>query len=121
MKAIAACDKVALEFDLLLLVDKVDAWLRRSHIRHLDVRDVEKNRATLCETCGDKIFQDFMLRIKRDGASIGQPVQINAVCFAIKAEFYAMMNGAFALHTLAEPHFRQQIDGALFENPGTNR
>ena len=72
MKAIASRDEIALQLHLLLLMDKVDVRLRRSYIRQLDVRDIEKNVSTLLEARCDKILNDFMLRVNRDGAPVGQ-------------------------------------------------
>ena len=40
MKAIASCDEVALQLNRLMLLDKVDVWLMRRDISHLDVLDV---------------------------------------------------------------------------------
>src|SRR5205807_1566395 len=66
MKAIAPRDEVALQLDLLILVYKAYAWLRRRDIVQLDIVDVEENVHTLVEACGNQVLQDFMLGVERD-------------------------------------------------------
>src|SRR3989442_1813621 len=118
MKAIAARDKIALQLDLLLLVDKADTRLGRIYIRHLDIFYVEKDLLILCEARGNQILQDFVLRIHRDGAPVGQFRQGDAMTLSIKAELDTVMNDSFALHAFPKTHFRQQLDRALLEHTG---
>ena len=41
--------------------------------------------------------------------------------FSIKAELDAVMHGSFTLHTLTQPHVRQEINSAVLEHSGANR
>src|SRR5689334_13192700 len=88
MKAVTASNKIALKLFLFVLMEKVDVWLIRSDAGDLHIFNVEKNRLLfLLKTGRKQIFQDLMLCVEGDAASIDEFREMDAMADAIKAQF----------------------------------
>ena len=72
MKAIAACDEITLQFDLLPSVEKVKARMAGSHICQLHMTDVEKDLSPQFKEGLYQILEDFMLRINQNAPPVRQ-------------------------------------------------
>src|ERR1700687_3321147 len=68
-----------------------------------------------CEPRCNKIFDDLLLGIDRNRATC-QLFEIDAMTSSVEANFYAIMNQSFTLHSAAYAHIRQQFDGALLQD-----
>jgi len=99
MRAIAAGNEIALQFDSSPFMFEANGW-RRSEVAELDVFDPEENGPALSEPCADQILQNLVLRIDGDGAASRQLMKIDPVSLAVETELYAVMDEAFALQTL---------------------
>ncbi len=84
MKAVTACDKVALYLHLLVFVGEVYAWLVRRDIVQRDILDIKKNLPTLLETCCDSILHNLMLWIHGNGFPVRQFLKVDAMTIAIE-------------------------------------
>lgn len=120
MKAVASRDEIALQFHLLILMNKPDAWMISSNIYQLIMLDIEENLPSSLEPRRNKILDDLILRIHRDGTSMRQLIEVNAMIGTIKAEIDAVMRHAVAVHMFGNANLSHQIDRTLLKNTGTN-
>jgi hypothetical protein len=86
---------------------------------YADIFDFEENLAIAFQARADQVLDDFVLAIHRNGAA-GEIFEVNAVASASEADLDAVVDQAFALHALADPHLVQQFHGAPFEDAGSN-
>src|SRR3984885_11189609 len=77
-----------------------------------------KENLRLCsEPCRDEVFHNFLLGIDCDTAP-HQGFEIDAMPLLSETNFHAIMDQPFPLHSLAQTHFRQKVDGALLQDTG---
>src|SRR5690606_30624887 len=105
----------------LLAVDAVaDRWKWRLEVDRPDVADVEQQRPPCRLARGDEVLDDLALAIDRDGASTRQPRHVDAMAGTAEGEVNALVTHALAREPVAHSHLVQQVDGALFEDAGSN-
>jgi hypothetical protein len=99
MRAVAAGNEIALQFDLSSFVFEANDW-RRSHVAELHAFDPEEDGPALSEPCADQILQNFVLRIDGDGAAARQLMKIDPVRLAVETKLDAVMDEALALQAI---------------------
>ncbi len=78
----------------------------------------EENLSLCSEPCRNEVFHNFLLRIDRDPAP-RQGFEIDAMSLPSETNFNAIMNQAFAFHSLANTRFHQKVNSALLQNAGS--
>jgi hypothetical protein len=79
----------------------------------------EGNPSPSFEPRCNQIFDDFLLGIDRNRASC-QLFEIDAMTASVEADFHAIMDQPFPLHSVAHTHFGQQIHGAVLQDSGSD-
>jgi len=67
-----------------------------------------------------EVLQNLSLRVDDNGLSIGEIVKVDAVAAAAEAQFDAAVHQTFRFQSFANSRPREQIDGALLEDPGSH-
>src|ERR1700722_1085678 len=120
VEAVAAGDVVALDFFSHARCGKTDGGFRGIQTVHANVARLENKWESRRKPRGDEVFNDFVLRIDRDGLASGQIVKVDAVAAPVESQSDAVVGERFALEALADAGFDEQIDGALFEEASAN-
>ena len=84
-----------------------------------DALSFKENFSVGTETCRDQIFHNFLLGVDRDTVP-RQGFEIDAMPLLSETNFHAIVDQAFPLHSLADAHFDQKVDGALLEDSGSH-
>jgi hypothetical protein len=115
METVAAGDVVAMQDFFLARGAKTNGWAGAVITVHADVLDIKENRQTRCESRCNQVFDHFLLRVNRDRLASGEIVEVNAVAAAVKSKDDPVMSEAFALKSIADSRFNEQIDRTMFE------
>src|SRR5207247_1938460 len=67
----------------------------------------------------DQVFDDLLLAVDGD-APAGQCAEINSVLLALKAQLDAVVDQAFASHSVADAGRAQEVGRSLFEHAGAH-
>ena len=119
---VAACDVVAVDLlRLAELVDEANSRMLIGDVVHAGLAHPEANVGTGGKTFVDQILKDFVLWIDGYDAPAGQLLHIYVVATARETQFEALMDVAFTLESIPDARFDHKIDGALFQNSGTDR
>ena len=117
METVASADEVTI--DRLVRASTTEVDFRRLAVDafETDVINLEEHLASRGNAGADHVLHRFLLPVDRDRAS-GQFVHVDAMASMTEAQFDAVMDQTLAAHPLAESSLIEQIDGALFEDPG---
>jgi hypothetical protein len=115
METVAAGDVVAMQDFFLPRGVKTNGRTGAVITVHANVLDIKENRQTRCETRGDQILDYLLLRVDRNRLASGEIVEVDAVAAAVKSKDDPVMGEAFALETLADSRFDEQIDRAMLK------
>jgi hypothetical protein len=115
VKAVAACDVIAMEFFRRARRTKTDGRVRGINAVYADVAYLEYDRETRLKSRRNQILDHFLLGVNRDRLASGQIVKVDAVASAVESQSNAVVSEGFALETFADAGLDKQIDGALFK------
>jgi hypothetical protein len=118
MEAIAAGNKVAVDFRGLAIMCECHTRLIRGDVQELHILRFKNNFSSSLVSRVNQIAQHLMLGVDGDRSAAYEVVEINAVRLSVEAELNAMMHLAFVREPLANATGFQQIDRRLLEHAG---
>src|SRR2546423_13428837 len=80
---------------------------------------VNPDRAAIVGPPLDQVFDDLLLAVDGDTAA-GQCAEIDPVLLALKAQLDAVVDQAFASHSVADAGRAQEVSRSLFEHAGAH-
>src|SRR5207244_671551 len=80
---------------------------------------VEPDLAAIVEPPLDQVFDDLLLAVDGDTPA-GQCAEIDPVLLALKAQLDAVVDQAFASHSVADAGRAQEVSRSLFEHAGAH-
>ncbi len=120
VKAVAACDDVALELLRDALVREPNARPLAVELVHAHAVDVEEQRQTARQPRSDEVLHDLGLTVDDDRPSTAQLGQRHVMPLAVELKIDAVVDDPFAIHPLADTGFAQQLDRPLLEHAGAD-
>jgi len=108
-----------MDFSGLACMLVVDFWPVAFEAFDANVFNLEQDAAAGCDSSLNEIFDDFVLAVDGNRAP-GEILEINAVALSPEPQFDAVVNESHALHSFADAHLGEQIDGAGFKNAGAD-
>jgi hypothetical protein len=117
VEAVASGNEVALEFLLNVLFAEANCGMVGGEVVDGDSISLEDDLASRRKASFDEVLDHFVLGIDGD-AGAGEIFEVNPMTASVETQLNAIVNEAFAFHTLADPDLDEQVGSALFEDPG---
>src|SRR5690606_35025624 len=120
VEAVAARDEIAIEPMLAAVLAIRDVRLRAVEIVNRDVLRLVNRRQPL--SCARLRPGARALGVAgvRDAPAAREPGRVDALAFAPREDLAALVPAAFAMHSLADAGFVEQVHGDLLEHPGAD-
>ncbi len=91
-----------------------------AEVVHTYIGRFQENLALRGRARVEEIGHDLILRINRDGAAVGEFLEVNAVSATAETKPDAVVGKPFAFEPLANTRLFEQIDSSLLEQAGTH-
>src|ERR1700730_6904560 len=119
MEPVATGDEVAIDLANFSVVAKMDCRAGTARTVQTHRLGLEVYLTTDVQPSFDEVLDYLLLAVDGNGAAAGQVKHVDAMSAPVEAQLDSVMNQAFALQTVAQASFYQQIDRALFQHAGT--